>query len=104
MRHPQHLVSVAAHAGPVHVADTVDDFCRTRPAAHQVTTMHDKVNADLFQIRDHRLQCGEVGVDIGDNRDSHRQRGAPYWSLRVGTRLARSFSLSLQTYSISRSS
>ena len=64
MRRPQHFVGVAVDAGPVHVADTIDDFSGTRSAAHQVAAVNNEVGPSHAQIGNDRVECTQVGVNV----------------------------------------
>jgi hypothetical protein len=44
-----------------------------RAVADQIAAAVDRVDAELVDARQRRLQCRQVGVDVGDHRDAlHR--------------------------------
>jgi hypothetical protein len=57
------------HVGEL--AHTEDALVGIWPITHQVTQAPGGV--DLARFRQHSLQGGQVGVDIGDDQNSHEQ-------------------------------
>jgi len=70
---PQHLVCVAADAGPAALPDGVDAFGRPGAVQRQVAAVHDQVRPQPLEVVEHRLQREQVAVHIGHDRD-HRYK------------------------------
>lgn len=67
---PQQLVRVADHTGPAKIANRIDDLCGPGSAEDQIACMNRDVRGRLPQIVDDGLQRCEVGVNVGNYRDS----------------------------------
>lgn len=73
----QAIFVIAANDGPALGNRALDHLRRERPPVDQVARRDEVIDRELRQIGQHRLQRGQIAVDIGDNRDP-RQRETPF--------------------------
>jgi len=53
------------------LTDQVKTLCRMRSVEHQVATMHNLVGFDSGEIFEHRVERGEIAVDVRNDRQLH---------------------------------
>jgi hypothetical protein len=82
----QHAIVVITHQRPRAVlAHQVDAFKGIRPIAHGVAQADDPLDATGFDVSEHHLEGGGVGVDVGDNGCGHGSSGTESGMLWPGT-------------------
>ena len=69
-RSKQHFIRIAQHARPAQIADAIHDLHRSRAAVGQIATVENQVGRSLPQIRQDRLERGQVAVDVGYDGDA----------------------------------
>ena len=75
---PEHLVGVADHARPAELADPVDHLRGLRAHQRQVAAVDHQVGRAGAQVRDDRLERGQVPVDVGDDGDAAQSLHQPW--------------------------
>jgi hypothetical protein len=68
------VVVVAVDGGDCALLDQGADLVRMRAVADQVAAAVDGVAVGLIDRLEYRLQCRQVGVDVGDDRDPLHSR------------------------------
>ena len=74
---PKHPVGVPKNTGPSERAYLINDFRWTRPTEYQITAVQNQVRGNSLEVRENRVQCPPVPMNIGDSRNSHETHSAP---------------------------
>jgi hypothetical protein len=83
---PEEFVGVADHARPAELADAIDHLGRLAAAQCEVASMQDALNAAPLEVGGHRVERGEVAMDVGDDRQAHADMTVPTRSTAETTR------------------
>lgn len=66
-RRREHCICIAHHALPSEITNLVHHLSRARSSIGQIAAVKNQVRRDPAQVRQHRLKCGPVAVNIGYN-------------------------------------
>jgi hypothetical protein len=72
------LVVVAHQGGDAAVAHQGRDLVGERPVADEVTEAEHVADAAGLEVREDRLEAGQVAVDVGEDGEAPRQRDAAH--------------------------
>ena len=64
-------VGVALHHGAAQGADALKHLARMRPQGDQIAQADEVVYVTAFDVGQHRVQRGQVAVDVREGRDAH---------------------------------
>ncbi len=67
----QHLVGIPANPRPLEIANAVHDFAGAGTGIRQIPAMQNQIRGCVAKVRQHGLECRQIPVDIGNNRDAH---------------------------------
>ena len=64
-------IVVPGDAGDMSVPDQRNDFIRPGGIPDQVSEVIGGIQPAGFHVREHRFQGGQIGMNIGDQREAH---------------------------------